>query len=76
MQIPRRSDLKQLCEVSKTLYDFAIPKLYENIAIWAEDERHLERVEVEPFLGTNSKPTRHLDHVRMGPSTVALPPLS
>ncbi|KAH9204562.1 hypothetical protein DL95DRAFT_398383 [Leptodontidium sp. 2 PMI_412] len=46
-QIPCRTDLKQLCEVSKTLYDAAIRKLYEIIVIRAEDDWHLERVEVE-----------------------------
>jgi hypothetical protein len=64
VQIPRRTDLKRLCEVSKSLYDAAIPKLYENIGIWAEDEQHLESVEVEPFLRTSSKLTSHLGHVR------------
>jgi len=64
VQIPSRTDLKQLCEVSKTLYNIAIPKLYANIVIWAEDEWHLERVEVEPFLRTSSKLTSPLDHVR------------
>jgi hypothetical protein len=65
VQIPGRNDLKQLCEVSKTLYDYAIPKLYENIVIWVEDEWHLERAEVEPFLRTSSKSTGHLAHVRI-----------
>ena len=64
MQIPRRTGLKQLCEVSKTLYDAAIRKLYEVIVIRAEDDWHLERVDVEPFLRTRSKPTSPLDHVR------------
>jgi hypothetical protein len=65
VQIPSITDLKQLCAVSKTLYDVAIGKLYENIDIWAEDEWPLERVEVAPFLGASSKPTSHLDHVRV-----------
>jgi hypothetical protein len=65
VQIPGRNDLKQLCEVLKTLYDYAILKLYENIVIWVEDEWHLERAEVEPFLGTSSKSTGHLARVRI-----------
>jgi hypothetical protein len=64
VQIPSRTDLKQLCEVSKTLYNIAIPKLYANIVIWAEDEWHLERVEVKPFLQTSSTLTSPLDYVR------------
>jgi hypothetical protein len=56
-QIPWRTDLKQLCEVSKTLYDAAIWKLYENIVIRADDDWHLERVDVETFLRTRFEPT-------------------
>ncbi|KAH8679707.1 hypothetical protein BGZ60DRAFT_524916 [Tricladium varicosporioides] len=63
-QILSRADLKQLCEVSKTLYDATIPKLYENIDIWAEDEWHLERVAVGLFLRTRSKATSHFDYVK------------
>jgi hypothetical protein len=65
VQIPCISDLKRLCEVSKTPYDVAIRKLYENINIWAEDEWHLEKVEVAPFLEASSKPTSRLNHVRV-----------
>ncbi|KAH8586292.1 hypothetical protein B0O99DRAFT_602607 [Bisporella sp. PMI_857] len=62
VQIPSRTDLKQLCEVSKRLYNAAIRKLYENIVIRAKDDWHLERVDVEPFLRTRFNPTSPLDH--------------
>ncbi|KAH7420059.1 hypothetical protein BKA64DRAFT_652275 [Cadophora sp. MPI-SDFR-AT-0126] len=58
-------DVERLCEVSKTLYDAAIRKLYENIVIRAEDDWHFERVEVEPFSRTRFKPTSPLDYVRI-----------
>ncbi|KAG9229520.1 hypothetical protein BJ875DRAFT_474606 [Amylocarpus encephaloides] len=63
-QIPCRTDLKQLCEVSKALYDTTIQKLYEKIVIRAEDDWYLERVDVEPFLRTRFEPTSPLCHVR------------
>ncbi|KAH8679710.1 hypothetical protein BGZ60DRAFT_235687 [Tricladium varicosporioides] len=63
-QIPSRTDLKQLCEVSKTLYNAAIPKLYENIDVRAKDERHLETLSGRPFLRTRSKATSPLDYVK------------
>ena len=59
MQIPHRTDLKHLCEVSKTIYDVAIKKLYENIDIWSEAEWFLERVQV-PLLKAS-----RLDHVKV-----------
>ncbi|KAH8650229.1 hypothetical protein BGZ60DRAFT_569554 [Tricladium varicosporioides] len=62
--IPRRTDLKQLCEVSKTLYDASISKLYENLDVWAEDEWHLEKVSGGPFLRTRSKAASLLDYVK------------
>lgn len=61
--MPRQSDLKQLCEVSKCLYDIVTPILYKSISIKA-DEAHLEKIDASPFLITRHGPNNLLRHVR------------
>jgi hypothetical protein len=63
-QIPNRNDVKRLCEVSKMLYDFAIPKLSETIIIDARDESQLENLNVQPFLGADAIAKGNLAYVK------------
>jgi len=62
VQLPDRRDLKQLCAVSKKLYTSTLPKLYETVVISSESEKHLERIDVKPFLEGNS--TDRLKHTK------------
>jgi len=55
-------DLKQLCAVSKTLYDLTLPKLYETVVISSKSKEHLERIDIKPFLRGNS--TSRLYHTK------------
>jgi hypothetical protein len=65
-QITNQSDLKNLCEVSKTLYDVATPSLYESIIIRAPNDSRLEELDVESFMLTGySNPGSRLQHVRV-----------
>jgi hypothetical protein len=42
--------LKNLCEASKYLYQIALPILYEEVTVNAEDERFLNEVKVVPLV--------------------------
>ncbi|KAI9784369.1 MAG: hypothetical protein M1816_000893 [Peltula sp. TS41687] len=59
-----KRDLKNMCEVSKRLYEITVPKLYETIIIQTEDELYLERLNVEPLLRTCSNPLNCLQFVK------------
>ncbi|KAF2490401.1 hypothetical protein BU16DRAFT_622012 [Lophium mytilinum] len=49
-------DLKNLCEVSKSLYPHAIELLYRSVTVKAADERHLHEIDVSSLLLDRDKP--------------------
>lgn len=55
-QIPAKSDLKSLCEVSKYLLLVVRPKLYRSITIKVSSEDKLNAVDFVPFLRTSLDP--------------------
>lgn len=64
--MPDRRDLTQLCIVSKELHDRTLPKLYETVIVSSESEKHLERIDINPFLrGNGSSRLRYTKHVRI-----------
>lgn len=73
VQLPDLGDLKQLCEVSKELYDLTLSKLYETVVISSESEKNLERIDIKPFLeGNVTDCLKHTKHVRISSSTKIL----
>jgi hypothetical protein len=65
-ELPDRRDLKQLCAVSKKLYNSTLPKLYETVVISSESEKHLERIDIKPFLeGNSTDRLKHTKHFRI-----------
>jgi hypothetical protein len=66
VQLPDRRDLKQLCAVSKKLYDSTLPKLYETVVVSSQSEKHLERIDIKPFFeGNSTDRLSHTKHVRI-----------
>jgi hypothetical protein len=49
------ADLKNLCEVSKILYDATLPFLYRSITLKPSDARDLEDIDIGPLLQARDK---------------------
>lgn len=66
VQIGHRKDLMRLCEVSKTLYHFAAPRLHEDFVIQAGDEERLEALVPRPvsFSTSSNKERQPLRSVK------------
>ena len=52
MQIHNARDLETLCEVSKHIYEYTFPRLYQAFAVRVEEEWELRDFGFEPLLGT------------------------
>ncbi|KAK2855751.1 hypothetical protein FQN49_004880 [Arthroderma sp. PD_2] len=52
----RRRDLKKLCEVSKSFYNFTVPILYKSVGLEVEDEYSMEEVNMELLLRPRRQP--------------------
>lgn len=50
--------------MSRRVYGVALPKLYETVIIRADDESHLERLDVEPYLRRSSNLVDRLQFIR------------
>ena len=49
------ADLKNLCEVSKILYDATVPYLYRSITLKPSDASDLEDIDIGPLLQARDK---------------------
>jgi len=63
-QIHGTGDLKRLCEVSKHIYNYTVPRLYQAITLRVGEEWELKDFDVEPLLRTCSTANNLLRNVK------------
>ena len=59
MQVENQTDLKRLCEVSRTIYEVSVPHLYRSI-VFKVDASAVDDLDVVPLLRTRSWPMNSL----------------